>query len=71
MIERKNKRPAQNFQEWDLEVMISRIDSESKSKEKVKKTSKWILYLIYTIIILAIIVFWIKYFFNSNMPQIS
>lgn len=71
MIERKNKRPAQNFQEWDLEVMISRIDAESKPKEKVKETSKWILYLIYTIIIIAIIVFWIKYFFNSNMPQIS
>lgn len=71
MIERKNKRPAQNFKEWDLEVMISRIDAESKPKEKVKETSKWILYLIYTIIIIAIIVFWIKYFFNSNMPQIS
>ena len=71
MIERKNKRPAQNFKKWDLEVMISRIDAESKPKEKVKETSKWILYLIYTIIIIAIIVFWIKYFFNSNMPQIS
>lgn len=71
MIERKNKRPAQNFKEWDLEVMISRIDAESKPKEKVKETSKWILYLIYTIIIIAIIAFWIKYFFNSNMPQIS
>lgn len=69
MIERKNKRPAQNFKEWDLEVMISRIDAESKPKEKDKETSKWILYLIYTIIILAIIVFWVKYFFNSNMPQ--
>jgi hypothetical protein len=71
MIERKNKRPAQNFKEWDLEVMISRIDAESKPKEKVKETSKWILYLIYTTIIIAIIAFWIKYFFNSNMPQIS
>ena len=71
MIERKNKRPAQNFKEWDLEVMISRIDAESKPKEKVKETSKWILYLIYTIIIIAIIAYWIKYFFNSNMPQIS
>ena len=71
MIERKNKRPAQNFKEWDLEVMISRINAESKPKEKVKETSKLILYLIYTIIIIAIIAFWIKYFFNSNMPQIS
>ena len=71
MIERKNKRPAQNFKEWDLEVMISRIDAESKPKEKVKETSKWILYLIYTIIILSIIVLWVKYFFNSNMPHIS
>ena len=71
MIERKNKRPAQNFKEWDLEVMISRIDAESKPKEKVKETSKWILYLIYTIIIIAIIAYWIKYFFNSNMTQIS
>ena len=71
MIEKKNKRPAQNFKEWDLEVMISRIDAESKPKEKDKETSKWILYLIYTIIIIAIIAFWIKYFFNSNMPQIS
>lgn len=71
MMERKSKRPTQKFQEWDLEVMISRIDAESKPKEKTKEVSKWILYLVYTIIVLAIIIFCIKYFFNSNMPQIS
>jgi heme/copper-type cytochrome/quinol oxidase subunit 2 len=71
MIERKNKRPAQNFKEWDLEVMISRIWAESKPKEKTKETSKWILYIMYTIVIIAIIIFMVKYFFVWKMPQIS
>ena len=37
MIERKSKRPIRKYQEWDLEVMISRISAESKPKEDAKK----------------------------------
>ena len=71
MIERKSKRPVRNFQEWDLEVMISRISAESKPKEKTKEVSKWMLYLVYAIIIVLIIIFGVKYFFTWNVPQIS
>jgi heme/copper-type cytochrome/quinol oxidase subunit 2 len=71
MAERKSKRPARKYQEWDLEVMISRIWAESKPKEKTKETSKWILYIIYTIVVIAIIIFIVKYFFVWKIPQIS
>lgn len=71
MIERKSKRPVRNFQEWDLEVMISRISAESKPKEKTKEVSKWMLYLVYAIIIVLILIFGVKYFFTWNVPQIS
>ena len=70
MIERKNKRPAVNYQEADLEVMISRISAESKPIEKAKETSKWILYIIYTIIFIVIVIFAVQYFLVWNMPQI-
>ena len=71
MIERKSKRPVKQYQEWDLEVMISRIWAESKPTEKTKETSKKILYIIYTIIFIIILVFITKYFFLWNVPQIS
>lgn len=71
MIERKSKRPVRKYQEWDLEVMISRISAESKPKEDAKKISKWIVYIIYAIVVFLIITFCIKYFFVWNMPQIS
>jgi hypothetical protein len=62
IMERKSKRPVVNYQEADLEVMISRISAESKPIEKTKETSKWILYIIYTIIFVVIIIFSVKYF---------
>lgn len=71
ILERKNKRPAQKYQNADLEVMISRISNESKPKEKTKEVSKRILYLIYIIIIIVILIFMIKYFFIWNIPQLS
>ena len=71
MMERKSKRPVVNYQEADLEVMISRINVESKPTEKVKETSKWVLYIIYTVIFLVIIIFAVKYFLILNTPQIS
>lgn len=72
IIERKANRPSRNYQEADLEVMISRIKNESQSKEKTKEVSKWILYLIYVIVIIAILIFIVKYFFVWNiLPQIS
>jgi hypothetical protein len=71
MAERKSKRPTKQYQEWDLEVMISRVSAESKPKEKTKEISKYILYIIYTIVIIAILIFIVKYFFIWNMPQIS
>jgi hypothetical protein len=40
ILERKSRRPAKKYQEADLEVMISRINSESKPKEKAKELSK-------------------------------
>ena len=69
MIERKNKRPVRKYQEWDLEVMISRISVESKPNENAKKSSKIILYVIYGIIIAIILVFVLKFFFAWNLPQ--
>jgi hypothetical protein len=71
MIERKSKRPIREYQEWDLEVMISRISAESKPKEDTRKISKGILYIIYLIIIIMILILMVKYFFAWNMPQIS
>ena len=71
MIERKSKRPVRKYQEWDLEVMISRISVESKPNENAKKSSKIILYVIYGIIIAIILVFVLKFFFAWNLPQIS
>lgn len=62
MMERKSKRPVVNYQEADLEVMISRISAESRPTEKTKETSKWALYIIYTVIFLVIIIFAVKYF---------
>lgn len=70
IMEKKSKRPITKYNAADLEVMISRVSVESKPKEKVQQTSKWILYIIYTIIIIAILIFAIKYFFVWNMPQI-
>ncbi len=72
IIEKKSKRPTKNFQEWDLEVMISRISIESKPKEKNNKISKSILYAIYIIFIIIIVTIVIKSFFIWNfMSQIS
>lgn len=69
MIERKSKRPTKKYQEWDLDVLISRVSIESKPNVKTKKTSKLVLYIIYTIIIIAILIFIAKFFFAWNTPQ--
>jgi hypothetical protein len=69
--ERKSKRPAKNYQEWDLELLITRVSVESKPKDKTKETSKRILYIIYAIIIITVLIFIVKYFFIWNIPQIS
>lgn len=71
MIERKQKRPTKKYEKWDLEVMISRISTESKPKEKTKEISKLAVYTIYTIIFIAIMIFIIKYFFLWFASQIS
>ena len=63
IVERKSKRPATNYQEGDLEVMISRINNESQPKNLKKKNYKKIIYAIYTIIMVAIVVSCIKHFF--------
>lgn len=63
IMERKSKRPNVKYNAADLEVMISRVSAQSKPKEKVQETSKWISYIIYSIIIIAIIIFVIKHFF--------
>lgn len=69
MIERKSKRPTKKYQEWDLDVLISRVSIESKPKENVKETSKIILYIIYAAIIITILIFIAKFFFAWNIPQ--
>lgn len=71
ILVRKSKRPAKKYQEWELEVMISRVGVQSKSNEKTKEVSKRILYAIYAMIFIAILIFMIKYFFALNVPQIS
>ena len=71
MIERKSKRPNKKYEEWELELMISRVKVESGPKESTQKISKWIIYLIYIIMVILIIIFCIKYFFVWNVPQIS
>lgn len=70
IIEKKSKRQATKYQEADLEVMISRISYESNPKKSGNKNSKLIIYWIYIIIMIAIVVFCIKYFFMWNMSQI-
>ena len=69
MIERKKKRPTNNYKEWDLDVLISRVSIESKPKEITKEISKWILYIIYTIILITILIFTVKFFLAWNIPQ--
>lgn len=69
IIEKKSKRPATQYQEADLEVMISRISNESQPKKK-KRNNKWVIYLIYAIIMIAIVISCIK-FFMWNLSQIS
>ena len=69
MIERKSKRPTKKYQEWDLDVLISRVSIESRPKENVKETSKIILYIIYAAIIITILIFIAKFFFTWNIPQ--
>ena len=71
IIEKKNKRQITKYSATDLEIMISRIDNESKKEKKTKKISKWILLILYAIIIIAILIFVIKYFFIEKIPQIS
>jgi hypothetical protein len=63
IVERKSKRQATIYQEGDLEVMISRISSESQPKNLKKKNYKKIIYVIYAIIILAFVIFCVKHFF--------
>lgn len=67
MMERKRIRPANNYKEWDLDVLISRVSIESKPNNKTKETSKLILYIIYSLIIIAILIFIVKFFFIWNI----
>ena len=70
ILERKRKRPTNNYKEWDLDVLISRVSIESKPNNKTKETSKLILYILYTLIIIAILIFIVKFFFVWNiLPQ--
>lgn len=69
MRERKEKRPSNNYKEWDLDVLISRLSIESKPKNNVKEASRWLLYIIYVIIIILILIFIVKFFFVWNMSQ--
>ncbi len=71
IAERKSKRPIKQYQEWDLEVMISRISAESKPTKETKEISKKLLYIIYTAIFIIILIFLMKYFFIWSSPQIS
>lgn len=71
MLDRKIKRPATKYQEADLEVMISRISDESNPKKPTHKNTKKVIYAIYIIIMIAFMIFCIKYFFMWNLPQIT
>ena len=71
IIERKNKRPVTKYQEGDLEVMISRISNESKPKNLRKKNYKKIIYAIYAIIMIAFIIYCVKYFLIWDLSQIT
>ena len=69
ILKRKNKRGNEKYQKWDLELLISRVNVESKPSIKTKEISKLILYIIYALIIIAILIFFVKFFFAWNMPQ--
>ena len=69
MIEKRSKRYTKNYQEWDLEVLISRVGIESKPKDKTKETSKLILYIIYAVILIVVLIFVVKCFFVWNVSQ--
>ena len=71
IIERKENRPILQHQEANLEMMISKIRNESHPKKDAKEISKWILNILYIIVIAIIIIFSIKYFLLWNAPQIS
>ena len=71
IADRKSIRPVRKYDEAELEVMISRISNESQPKNLKKRNTKKILYILYAIIMVAIIIFCIKYFFMWNVSQIS
>ena len=71
IIERKRKRPDTKYKEGDLEVMISRISSESQPKNLKKKNYKKFIYAIYILIIVVFVFFCVKYFFMWNLSQIT
>ena len=71
MAERKSKRPVRKYQEWELELMISRVSADSKPKERTKEVGKRMLYIIYAIIFVVSLIFIIKHFFVWKVPQIS
>ena len=64
MVERKRKRPAKKFQEWDLELLISRVSIENSTADKNKTRNKWILYIIYIMIIIILLILMINFFFE-------
>lgn len=67
ILEKKKLRPERKYQEADLEVMISRINNESRTKGKSKEASKRILYIMYAIIVVVIIIFILKYLSLWNL----
>ena len=69
IIEKKSKRPEKDYQDSDLETMISRICLENNPKSIKKDSHKWILYLLYIIIIIAFLLIIMKWL-SWNIPHI-
>ena len=63
IIERKKNKSSQNYQNADLEVMISRIDAESKPKVKTREISRRIANILYIVIIFTVLIFVVRYVF--------
>ena len=67
--QKKSKRNPKDYENINLEVMISRISEDSKPKKKSSNAWKRILYIIYIVLICFTLYIWIR-FFSKNMPHL-
>lgn len=70
IAEKRSNRPTRHYKKAELEAMISRVSIENNSSSVRKDNNKWLVYIVYSIIVIAVILFIMKCII-WNTPQIS